>query len=472
MNTILSPWAIKRLKEVDGDIRQFRVAKLYPSKLEQICVAKTEPGDDNNQDISSLVGKTDIRKLEYFSQNDPDAYSYGGGLNRTTQGLLEFVEMFKAPIKVLHPLLTATQEGNYMGTEAISAMPFNGIVVAHSNEAEWQTFKNNKNNEAFIDRICVIKIPYCLRRTEEQEIYKKMLEFSDLATSPIAPETLKILAQFSVLSRLSEHPNSNAWSKMRVYDGENIKETDPKARSLQEYRDDPSAKNEGMSGISTRFAFKILSQTFNYDAEEVSADPVHLLLVLENSIKREQFPADVEERYMSFIKTWLIPEYAEFIGNEIQQAYLEAYSDYGQNLFDNYISYADHWMTDTDYKDPDTGNMYDKEILNNELEKTEKAANISNPKDFRNEVVNFVLRQRAAGKRVDWTSYEKLRKVIEKKMFGNVSEMLPVISFTTKSDKETEKKHSEFVDRMVKKGYSERQTRRLVDWFLKVNKSG
>src|SRR5215813_2610862 len=150
---LISPWAVKRISEFDGDISKFTVVKLYPSKLKQIGVAKAEPGDDNNQDISTLVGKVDIRKLEFFSQNDPDAYSYSGGLNQTTQGLLEFVEMFKAPIKMLHPLLTATQESNYVGTESVGAIPYQGIVLAHSNEAEWQTFKNNKNNEAFIDRI-------------------------------------------------------------------------------------------------------------------------------------------------------------------------------------------------------------------------------------------------------------------------------------------------------------------------------
>src|SRR5689334_8569951 len=163
----MSPWAVKRLQEFGGDITKFTVARVYPSRLKQICIAKTEPGDENNQDISSLVGKVDIRKLEFFAQNDPDAYSYSGGLNRTTQGLLEFVEMFKAPIKMLHPLLTSTQEGNYVGSENIGAIPFQGIILAHSNEAEWQTFKSNRNNEAFIDRICVIKVPYCLRSTEE-----------------------------------------------------------------------------------------------------------------------------------------------------------------------------------------------------------------------------------------------------------------------------------------------------------------
>src|SRR5580693_6778871 len=148
---LVSPWALKRLDEFGGDISKFSVVRLHPSRLRQICIAKTEPVDENNQDISSLVGKVDIRKLEFFSQADADAYAFSGGLNRTTQGILEFVEMFKAPIKMLHPLLTATQESNYTGTENIGAIPFNGIILAHSNEAEWQTFKHNKNNEAFID---------------------------------------------------------------------------------------------------------------------------------------------------------------------------------------------------------------------------------------------------------------------------------------------------------------------------------
>ncbi|MGL5310665.1 MAG: PrkA family serine protein kinase, partial [Plesiomonas shigelloides] len=128
LRNIMSPWAAKRLHEFGGDITRFKVVKVRPSILDQIAIAKTEPGDENNQDISSLVGKVDIRQLEHFAQHDPDAYSYSGALCRANQGLMEFVEMFKAPIKVLHALLTATQEGNYNGTEGLSALPFEGII--------------------------------------------------------------------------------------------------------------------------------------------------------------------------------------------------------------------------------------------------------------------------------------------------------------------------------------------------------
>ena len=472
LTTVMSPWCLKRLDEFGGDISRFRVARINPSRLRQIAVSKTEPGDENNQDISSLVGKVDIRKLETLSQADPDAYSYSGGLNRANQGILEFVEMFKAPIKMLHPLLTATQEGNYVGTENIGAIPFSGIIMAHSNEAEWQSFKANKNNEAFIDRIYVIKVPYCLRATEEQQIYQKLIRSSELATAPCAPATLEMLAQFSVLSRLREHENSNVFSKMRVYDGESIREVDPRARSLQEYKD-AAGVDEGMEGISTRFAFKVLAATFNHDTVEVSADPVHLMYVLQQALRREQLPPETEKRYLEFIKAELAPRYAEFIGHEIQKAYLESYHDYGQNLFDRYVDYADAWIEDQDFKDADTGQLLNRELLNQELSKTEKAAGIANPKDFRNEVVKFALRSRAAngGRNPSWTSYEKLREVIERRMFSQVEELLPVISFGSKKDTETEKKHGEFVERMLARGYTERQVRRLVEWYMRVKQA-
>ncbi|HIJ62398.1 MAG TPA: PrkA family serine protein kinase [Rhodospirillaceae bacterium] len=470
---IASPWAIKRLDEFAGQLSRFSVVRLTPSRLRQIAIAKTEPGDENNQDISSLVGKVDIRKLESFSQNDADAYSHSGGLNRANQGILEFVEMFKAPIKMLHPLLTATQEGNYVGTENVGALPFQGIILAHSNESEWQSFKSNKNNEAFIDRICVIKVPYCLRVSEETKIYQKLLNGSDLAPAPCAPGTLDMLAQFAVLSRLKEHENSSLFSKLRIYDGENLKETDPKARNIQEYRD-AAGIDEGMDGLSTRFSFKVLSQTFNYDSHEVAADPVHLMYVLEQAVQREQYGEDQEKRLLDHIKAILAPRYAEFIGNEIQKAYLESYSDYGQNLFERYIAYADAWIEDQDFKDPDTGQLMNRALIDQELSKIEKPAGIANPRDFRNEVVKFVLRARAAagGRTPSWTSYEKIRSVIEKRMFSQVEDLLPVISFSSKQDSETDRKHHDFVERMVTRGYTERQVRRLVEWYMRVNKAG
>ena len=259
---------------------------------------------------------------------------------------------------------------------------------------------------------------------------------------------------------------------MRIYDGETLKDIDPKAKTMQEYKD-AAGVDEGMNGISTRFAFKILSKVFNFDSTEIAANPVHLMYVLEKQIEREQFSEDVQDRYMGYIKEFLSPRYVQFIGKEIQTAYLESYTEYGQNLFDRYVTYADFWIQDQEYRDPETGELLDRNALNGDLEKIEKAAGISNPKDFRHEVVNFVLRARAnhEGKNPDWTSYEKLRRVIEKKMFSSTEELLPVISFSAKSSTDEQRKHDNFVNRMVERGYTEKQVRLLAEWYLRVRKS-
>ena len=467
-----SPWATKRLAEYEGDISKFKVRRLKCSIASQIGISKVEPGDENNQDISSLVGKVDIRKLAEYPQNDADAYSYSGALCKSNQGLMEFVEMFKAPIKLLHPLLTATQEGNFNGTENLPAIPFQGILLAHSNESEWETFSNDKKNEAFLDRVYIVRVPYCLRIDEEVEIYKKLLKGSSLSQAPCAPKTLEMLAQFCVMTRLKKPENSLMYSKMRVYNGENLKESDPKAKSLQEYKDDAGI-TEGMNGISTRFAFKVLSKVFNHDSEEVAANPVHLFYVLEQEIIKAQMNKESEEYYLNILKSTMTHKYSEFIGDEIQKAYVDSYQEYGQNLFERYITYADHWCQDNDYRDSETGQQFDRGALNEELEKIEKPAGIANPKDFRNDVVQFYLRHKAKNsKSPSWDSYEKIKNVIEKRIFSKTEDLIPVISFTGKASKDEEKKHSEFVNRMKERGYTNKQIKLLTDWYLRVRKNG
>jgi len=467
-----SPWVTKRLQEYNGDITKFSVRKMKMSIQSQIGISKVEPGDENNQDISALVGKVDIRKLAEYPQNDADAYNYSGSLCKANQGLMEFVEMFKAPIKVLHPLLTATQEGNYNGTEALSAIPYQGIILAHSNESEWDSFSNDKKNEAFLDRVYIVRVPYCLRIDEEVQIYKKLLKSSSLSQASCAPQTLDLLAQFCVMTRMKRPENSLLYSKMRVYNGENLKESDPKAKSLQEYKDDAGI-TEGMNGISTRFAFKVLSKVFNHDSEEVAANPVHLFYVLEQEIVKVQLPKETEEYYLNILKSTITSKYADFIGDEIQKAYVDSYQEYGQNLFERYVTYADHWCQDNEFRDPETGQQFDRSTLNDELEKIEKPAGIANPKDFRNDVVQFYLRHTAKNRKSpSWNSYEKIKNVIEKRIFSKTEDLIPVISFTSKASKDEEKKHSEFIDRMKERGYTNKQIKLLTDWYLRVRKNG
>src|SRR5690606_5178366 len=182
---------------------------------------------------------------------------------------------------------------------------------------------------------------------------------------------------------------------------------------------------------------------------------------------------ETEEKYINIIKSLLASRYAEFIADEIQKAYIDSYSTYGQNIFEKYVIYSDYCLQNTDYRDPDSGEILDRAVLNEELEKIEKPAGIANPKDFRAEVTNFTLRYKAnhGGKSPKWDSYEKIKNVIEKKIFTNTEDLLPVISFNAKTSEEDEKKHKDFIRRMQERGYTYKQIRILVDWFMRVRKT-
>lgn len=472
LNTVMSGWAQEKLKEFGGDITKFQVVRLFPNKDTQTAIMKVEPGDENNQDVSVLIGKTDLRKLERLPQNHPYAYSYSGGLNRTNQGLMDFAEMFKANIKTLNPLLMATQEHNYQGTEAIPAMPYTGVIMAHSNESEWFAFRNNKTNEAFLDRVFIVDVPYCLRVDEEIKIYEKMLNGSSLRSAPIAPGTLKMLAQWSILTRLKVPENSTIYAKLRVYNGENVKDTMPNAKSLEEYKT-VAGIEEGMSGMSTRFAFKVLSAVYDLRPEERQANPIDLMYVIEEAVRKEALPEETHNRYMTFIKDFLMPKYFEFVEKELRTAYLESYRSFGQNMFERYVLFADAWLEDSQCRDPETHTLMNRDALNQKLEEIEKAAGITNAKDFRNEIVNYVLKYKAKneGKAPAWDAYEKMKTVIEKRMFSATEQIMPVIAFGPKQDKDTQEKHDGFVQRMVEKGYTVAQVKVLVSWFTANRKA-
>ena len=472
LNTVPSGWAQEKLKEFNGDWTRFSVVRVWPNRDRQIAIMKVEPGDENNQDVSVLIGKTDLRKLEKLPQNHPYAYSYSGGLNRTNQGLMDFAEMFKANIKTLNPLLMATQEHNYQGTEAIPAMPYTGIIMAHSNESEWFAFRNNTTNEAFLDRVYIVDVPYCLRVDEEIKIYEKMLKGSSLYKAPIAPGTLKMLAQWSILTRLKIPENSTIYAKLKVYNGENVKDTMPNAKSLEEYKSHAGI-DEGMAGMSTRFAFKVLSAVYDLRPEEQQANPIDLMYVIEEAVRKEALPEETHNRYIAHIKEFLLPKYFEFVEKELRTAYLESYRSFGQNMFERYVLFADAWLEDSQCRDPETHTMMNRDALNQKLEEIEKAAGITNAKDFRNEIVNYVLKYKAKheGKAPSWDAYEKMKTVIEKRMFSATEQIMPVIAFGPKQDKDTEEKHQGFVKRMLDRGYTENQIKILVSWFTNNRKS-
>ncbi len=474
LSVIPSPWLAQKVKELDGDISQLKVVKLFPSEVNQVAISHVEPGDENNQDISSLVGKANISQIGLLDATNPDAYSFSGGLCKGNRGLMEFAEMFKAPIKSLNPLLEATQSGMYNGTQPIGAIPFDGLIIAHSNESEWTKFRNDKRNEALIDRIFIVKIPYTLRFSEESKIYQKMLNDSSLSDASVAPKTLETLAKFSVMTRLKPSQHIQLHRKLEVYNGENLKHKISDVKGVYELKNEAkdNPPEEGFSGVSTRFAFKLLAETFNYDITETAANPVHLLILLKDRIKKENLDKAVELAYLQAHQL-VLEDYKTYLDKELRKAYIDSYEEYGQNLFDRYVLFADAFLREDTIKDPTSSLMMSQKELDEFLLEVEKPAGISNKKDFRNEIVTFAFRYQAknGGKNPRWTAYQKIKDVIEAKILGNIEDMLPVIATSSHGDDDSKKRHRHFVDRMKKLGYTERQVAILTDWYAKVSRN-
>ena len=465
-----SPWAHKRLIDLQGDITKFKVVKLYPDEARHIAIAKTEPGDENNQDISALVGKLDISKAALLGQSDPDCYEFSGSLCRGNRGIMEFMEMFKAPIKMLHPLLGATQEHQYNPTEQFSAIPFEGIILAHSNETEWQAFKNNKTNEAFIDRTHIIKVPYELRKDNVVKIYKKELNRGALKDCSIDPHVLDTAAKLQLAATLYEDSlnEEKMITKIKIYNGENVKDSKPGSKSYQEHRKHRANLEEGMtSHTSLRTMFKILSQTFDIADGEITASTVDLLGLYKQYISGGNFsPEDMKKLGKSYDE--IESEYITELEKSIHNAYMGKFASHGQTMFERYISMAEAWLHNDEYIAED-GSRYNLDMLNKELERIEKPGDIGiNAKNYRRDATDFVMKYRAnhEGKYPDWRHDKAIADVLEKQLLAQFPQFVPVILDGRTTSNDDMDKLDTFKKNMKEAGFTtDRMIKRVIDFW-------
>lgn len=475
----ISSWMTKRLEELEGDISKLKVVKLYPDESRHIALAKTEPGDENNQDISSLVGKIDVSKMGDFTQSDPDAYDFSGGLCRGNRGMLEFVEMFKAPIKMLHPLLTATQERNYNPTENAPSIPFEGIILAHSNIEEWEKFSNDPKNEAFIDRTHVIKVPYEMRKDNVIKIYQQQVDKGALKGAARDPNLLDVASDFHLMAVLNEDRtakrDTDILTKIKTYNGENVQDEVPGARTYQEHKEDENNRDEGMdSPISLRDMFKLLADTYDKPQDELSASTVDFLTLLDKHIDTKIEDDETRKVLLANFKI-LQQQFLIKVGKDIQQAYIGDTSSYAQKIFKNYLDMAEAWLKERDFTD-DNGDRYNSSMLDSSLSKLEKRSNgeklVDNPKGFRQEMVDYALTYRAnnQGNYPSWDSYAKIADVIKAQLLVDFDKYIPVIMHDNVKSTEDKEVLENFTRAMKKQGYTPRMIRQLLQFWDKRRK--
>jgi serine protein kinase len=324
-------------------------------------------------------------------------------------------------------------------------------IVAHSNEAEWKKFKADHTNEAILDRIVTVKVPYNLELSEEIRIYRKILRKSNF-TAHIAPFTLELASMFAILTRLKKTAKCDPMTKLRIYNGEEVIEKGrTKKISIDELREE--AADEGMTGVSTRLIMKALDNALSDHAEGNCITPIHVLESLVAMIRRQDLPDETKKEYLEYIRDTLHKEYLDFLEKEITRAFVYSYKEQAENLFQNYLDHAEAYVNRTKVKDPNTREELEPDVKF--LESIEEQIGIvgTSADGFRQEVIAFLWSTSRRGEAIHYKSYEPLQEAIEKKLMSSVRDLSRVITKARTRDREQEKKYNAMVETMVQNGY-------------------
>lgn len=447
----LCPVCRYRLKnEYDGEYEKFPVETVDFSIRSRKGIGVVPPVDPNNQDTSVLVGSVDISKIDLYPEDDPRVLSLNGAFNVGNRGIVEFIEVFKNETEYLHTMITATQEKSIPSPGKGSMIYFDGIILAHSNEAEWNKFKSDHTNEAILDRIVKIEVPYCLELNEEIKIYEKVLKKSKF-DAHIAPHTIEIASMFAILTRLSPSNKVDPITKLKIYNGEEIVEKGM-TRKIDILELKEEAAREGMTGISTRFIMKALDTTLS-ESQHNCINPISVMETLVKSVKEMAISEEEKSKYLRYIQDTIRKEYNKILEKEVTKAFIHGYREQAESLFNNYLDHAEAFVNKTKIKDPNTGEELepDEKFLRSIEEQigiTESAA-----KGFRADVTAYMFYVLRNGGKLDFNSYEPLKDAIEKKLTASIRELSRIITQAKVRDKEQNQKYNAMVEQMKQNGY-------------------
>jgi len=443
----LSPVARHRLlEEYEGTYENFPVIEKTFSQRARRGVASVPPMDANSQDVSVLIGSEDISKLDLYPEDDPRVLSLNGAFNVGNRGIVELIEVFKNEIEFLHTVITATQEKRIPSPGKNAMIYFDGVIIAHCNEAEWNRFRAEHTNEAILDRVVKINVPYVLELNKEMMIYEKILSRSDF-DAHIAPHTIKIASMFSVMSRLKASQKCDLLTKMKIYNGEDVIEKGRvKKIDIQDLREE--SNKEGMEGISTRFIMKSIDNALSDAGEKNMITPVSVMKTLTKQTKEQIIKEDEREQYLEIMQG-VREEYLKILETEIAKAFVTAYEEQAQALFDTYLDNAEAFTTRQKLKDRITSEERepDEEFMRS-IE--EQIGIIGSSRDgFRSDVTAYMFAKMRRKETVDFRSYEPLKEAIESYLISSVKDMARIVTKSQVRDDDQQEKYSDMVQVMI-----------------------
>ena len=433
--------------EWDNDIYRVPVERTVFSAENRVGLGTFAPSDPKSQDVSELVGSIDLSTIaEIGVESDPRAYRFDGEFNVANRGICEMVEMLKADEKLLYALLTLTQEQN-IKTGRFSLIYADEVVLSHTNEAEFNNFAGNPRSEALHDRIILVKVPYNLRVTDEIKIYEKLLKQSNLSGVHIAPHTLHVASVFAVLSRLepSKKANMTLMKKLKLYDGEDVEGW--KARDVKELREE--AHREGMDGISPRYIIDRLSNAL-IRSGVTCINPINALRALRDGFEQHtSFSREDREHFLNLIAETR-REYDEMAKKEVQRAFVYAFEESAKTLLNNYLDNVEAYCRKDKIRDP----LTDEEVEPDEklMRSIEEQIGVTeNGKgSFRESILMSMASLARRGRSFEYTSDERLKEAIEKKLFADLKDVIKITTSTTTPDAEQLRRINDVVDRMVR----------------------
>lgn len=439
------------MNEFNGEYENFPVETKTFSIRSRKGIGVVPPVDPNNQDTSILTGSVDISKMDMYPEDDPRIFSLNGAFNVGNRGLVEFIEVFKNDVEYLHTIITATQEKSVPSPGKGAMIYFDGVIVAHSNEAEWNRFKSDHTNEAILDRIVKVEVPYCLELDEEVKIYEKILRRSNFKAH-IAPHTIEIAAMFAILSRLTPSAKIDPITKLKIYNGDEIVEKGTTKRiDIMELREE-SGQYEGMKGISTRFIIKAIDNALS-NSEHNCINPLSIMESIVKSVKELDIAVEDKKKYLGFIQDTIRKEFNKILEKEITKAFIHSFREQAESLFNNYIDNAEAFVNKNKIKDISTGEELNPD--ENFMRSIEEQIGVSDAsaKGFRADVTSYMFYLVRNGGNIDYTSYEPLKEAIEKKLMASVKDLSRIITKSRVRDKEQTEKYNTMVEEMEKNGY-------------------
>jgi len=420
------------------------------------------PMDANSQDVSVLIGSEDISKLDKFSEDDPRVLNLTGAFNVGNRGIVELIEVFKNEIEFLHTIITATQEKRVPAPGKHDMVFFDGVILAHCNESEWNRFKSEHTNEAILDRVVKINVPYVLELDQESRIYEKILAKSDF-DAHIAPHTIKVASMFSVMSRLKESAKCDLLTKMKIYNGEDVIEKGRvKKIDIKDLREE--SRDEGMTGISTRFIMKAIDNAL-CDSENECITPVGVINSVTKMVKEQIVNADFREKCLEIIQKTVREEYLKILETEIAKAFITAYEEQAQSLFDTYLDNAEAYTTKTKLKDKVT--KEERSADEQFMKSIEEVIGISGSsrQGFRSDVTAYMFSRMRRGEKVDYKSYEPLKEAIESYLINSVKDMARIVTKSKTRDDEQKAKYSDMVKTLIDEyGYNETSAEEILTY--------